>query len=86
MTVELYWDPNTESDLHHYNVYYGTTSGVYTVVRQETNTSTLIQNLTDGIPYYFALTAVDAAGNESGFSTEVSKVNKRINRKWRISQ
>lgn len=85
MTAELYWSANTESDLHHYNVYYGTTSGVYISVRQETNLSTLIQNLSDGVPYYFALTAVDSAGNESSFSTEVSKVNKRLNKKWRIA-
>lgn len=84
MTAELYWAANTEQDLHHYNLYYGTQSGVYTSVRQETNTSTLVQNLQDGIPYYFALTAVDTAGNESGFSAEVTKVNRRVNRKWRI--
>lgn len=84
MVVELRWNQNTEPDLHHYNIYYGTQSGVYTVSRQETNLSTTIQNLVDGRHYYFAMTAVDTAGNESGFSSEVSKINKFV-KKVRLS-
>jgi fibronectin type 3 domain-containing protein len=80
MTADLYWTPNTEADLAYYNVYYGNASGVYTTIRIETNTTHTISGLLDAVPYYFAVTAVDTSGNESGFSAEVSKINKRVKR------
>lgn len=84
MIAELYWAANTEEDLDHYNVYYGTQSGVYSAFRVEQDTQHFLSGLADGIPYFFAITAVDSAGNESGFSDEVTKTNKRI-KKLRIA-
>ena len=74
-SATLHWQANTESDLAGYRIYYGTSSrsyGVYIPVDKNT-TSYTINNLTEGQTYYFALTAVDTSGNESGFSEEVSK-------------
>ena len=74
-SATLHWQPNTESDLAGYRIYYGTSSrsyGPYIPVGKNT-TSYTINNLADGQTYYFALTAVDTSGNESGYSQEVSK-------------
>lgn len=85
MEAVLSWNANTEEDLLRYQLYYGHISGTYTtVIELSTDTTTTVTGLRDGVPYYFALTAVDTAENESGFSSEVTKINKRINRKWRI--
>jgi len=74
-SATLHWQANTESDLAGYRIYYGTSSrsyGPYIPVDKNT-TSYTINNLTEGQTYYFALTAVDTSGNESGYSQEVSK-------------
>ena len=69
----LAWDPNTESDLAGYKVHYGTASGSYTAHTDVHNaTSYTATGLTDGQTYYFAATAYDASGNESGYSNQVS--------------
>ena len=69
------WDPNTEPDLAGYKVYYGTSSRSYSVVVDVGNvTSFRIDDLTEGVRYFFAVTAYDTAGNESDFSEEVSTV------------
>jgi hypothetical protein len=71
--LQISWNPNTESDLKAYRVYYGTTSGSYSYVLDVgTNTSVQIDGFLDGYTYYIALTAYDNTGNESGFSQEVS--------------
>jgi len=77
----LSWDPPTINadgtplmDLAGYKLYYGTTSGNYTSNIDIGNVTTYqINNLTDGLTYYFAATAYDTSGNESSFSNEVSK-------------
>jgi hypothetical protein len=69
----LAWDPNTESDLAGYKVHYGTISGSYTVHTDVHNVTTYsVTGLTAGQTYYFAATAYDASGNESGYSNPVS--------------
>ena len=69
----LAWDPNTESDLAGYKVHYGTASGSYTVHTDVHNVTTYtVTGLTAGQTYYFAATAYDASGNESGYSNPVS--------------
>jgi hypothetical protein len=69
----LAWDPNTESDLAGYRIHHGTTSGSYTVHTDVHNvTSYTVTGLTAGQTYYFAATAYDASGNESGYSNPVS--------------
>lgn len=76
-SATLTWNANTDSDLQGYKVYKATTSGAYvgaplatlpagTVTYQATG-------LLSGTTYFFVVTAYDTAGNESVFSTEVSK-------------
>jgi len=72
--VVLQWDPNSESDLAGYKVYYGTASGTYgTPITIGTQVSYTFTQLAPGT-YYFAVTAYNTAGLESGFSNEVSAV------------
>ena len=71
--VTLAWDPNTESDLAGYRVHYGTASGSYTSHTDVHNvTSFTVTGLTAGQTYYFAATAYDTSGNESGYSNPLS--------------
>jgi hypothetical protein len=74
-TVTLGWNRNTETDLAGYRLYYGNrprAQATYpqTVPINNGYATTWQLTLPDGV-YYFALTAVDLAGNESGFSREV---------------
>jgi len=70
--ISLEWDANGEPDLDGYRVYYGTSSGNYTAsVDVGVNTHCVISNLEQGVTYYFAATAYDSEGNESGFSEEI---------------
>jgi hypothetical protein len=70
--VTFTWDANTEPDLAGYIVYYGTSSGNYTrSVDVGNNTEYTQTELQDGVTYYFASTAYDTAGNESGFSNQI---------------
>ncbi len=71
--ADLSWNANTEPDLSGYKVYYGASSGNYgTPISVGNTTSHSLTNLSDGT-YFFAVTAIDTSGNESGFSNEVSK-------------
>lgn len=76
----LTWDPPTTNadgtpliDLAGYKIYYGISSGNFTIVIDVGNVTTYkIENLNHDT-YYFAVTAYDNSGNESGYSNEVSK-------------
>jgi hypothetical protein len=71
--VTLAWDENAEMDVAGYRVYFGTTSRYYTTMISVGNKTTCtVTNLTPGRTYYFAATAYDNNGNESGFSQEIS--------------
>ncbi|HWR73107.1 MAG TPA: fibronectin type III domain-containing protein, partial [Nitrospirota bacterium] len=80
-TATLAWDPPTTNvdgtplvDLAGYKIYYGTVSGNYTnTVDIGNRTTHQIANLTDSITYYFAVTAYNIYGSESGYSIQVSK-------------
>jgi hypothetical protein len=73
--VKLAWDPNSESDLAGYRLYYGTASRTYGPSIDLGNvTKFTLAGLSPGQTYYFALTAYDLSNNESGFSAEVSGV------------
>ncbi len=73
-TVRLSWQPNTELDLQGYNVYFGTQPRSYGPPIPVGNVNLYeIQGLVEGETYYFAVSALDNAGNESGFSSEISK-------------
>jgi len=72
-SINLAWNANNESDLAGYRIYYGLTSGRYAnSVFVGNVTSQTINNLSGGVTYYFAVTALDQAGNESQPSSEVS--------------
>jgi fibronectin type 3 domain-containing protein len=72
-SVTLTWDANTESDLAGYRVYLGTASGQYGVpiaTLPASFTNFLVENLQMSMTYFFAVTAFDTTGNESGLSNE----------------
>ena len=71
--VTLGWNPNPESSVTGYRVHQGTSSRNYTVHQDAgfSLTSTL-SSLSDSTTYFFAVTAYDAVGRESDYSSEVS--------------
>jgi len=72
-TVSLSWNPSTSTNVVGYNVYVGTTSGVYSASSSVGNVTTYtVPNLALGTTYYFAVTDYDTNGLESAFSNEVS--------------
>ena len=69
----LSWDLSTAPDVAGYNVYFGTSSGVYgTPIDAGVQPTYTVTGLTIS-PYYFAVTAYDTAGEESPFSNEATK-------------
>lgn len=69
----LSWDANSEPDLMEYVIYRGTTSGgPYTEVDRDDATSYGDGGLTNGVTYYYVVTAVDTSNNESGYSNQVA--------------
>ncbi len=73
--VTLTWNTNNEDDIAGYKIYYGNSSRNYnSIVDVGNQTSYTISNLVDGNTYFFASTAYDINGNESGFSKEISYV------------
>ena len=76
-SVQLQWDPNTETDLAGYKVYYAAdtfslTSSVPVDVLNQT--APTISGLDPGTSYSFAVTAYNIAGEESSFSNIVTIV------------
>jgi len=73
-TVSLAWDANSEPDLSGYKVYWGSASGTYgTPVTLGKVTTFTTPKLANGT-WFFAVTAHNTGGLESGFSNEVSCV------------
>ena len=71
-TVDLSWDPVTAPNLSGYRIYYGTASRTYTQMLSAGNTTIFpVSGLLSGTRYFFAVTAIDSLGNESGPSNEV---------------
>ena len=71
-SATISWQANTESDLAGYRIYYGTEPGVYgSTSPLITGTSYTITGLQEGKTFFFVVTAVDTAGNESGYSSPV---------------
>ena len=78
-SVNLKWKANNERDLSHYHVYYGKSSRSYgNPIPVGKQTSHKIDGLDKGKNYYFAVTAVDTAGNESGYSSETKAVAHQV--------
>ena len=69
----LRWDPNSEPDLKGYKIYYGYQTGHYSYIQSVLKAVHYkVTGLKFFVPWYFAVTAYDTAGNESEFSQEVS--------------
>jgi len=70
--VQLAWDPSPSPQATGYLLYYGTTSGTYSVsVDTGQATTAALSGLQETETYYFAALAYDASGNHSPFSNEV---------------
>ncbi|MFC2059965.1 hypothetical protein ACFLTZ_02575 [Chloroflexota bacterium] len=71
--VDLNWSDNSEPDFAGYNIYRGLSSGNYTQIESLWASSSYTDTgLTNGVTYYYVVTAVDLASNESGNSDEDS--------------
>ena len=70
--LKVEWKSNPEPDISHYHVYSGNLPGSYSKVVDcpSTSTSYLDEGLDPGKFYYYVVTAVDEAGNESYHSME----------------
>ncbi len=75
-SVMLGWQRSPDSNAAGYNIYYGTTSHIYTSKVSVGNvTNATISGLIIGNTYYFAATTYDGANQESGFSNEAVFAN-----------
>lgn len=75
-SLTFQWDPVAVSDLAGYKIYRSTTAGSYgasIAVLPASATTYQMTNLTKGVTYFFAVSAYDTNGNESLFSSEVSR-------------
>jgi hypothetical protein len=73
--ITLDWDPNIESDLAGYKIYYGTSSRNYSKsvnIASPNITTCTISDLIEEQTYYFAATAYNSNLVESDYSVEVS--------------
>ena len=72
--VTLTWDPNSESDLSHYIVYWGLSSDNYSENSGDIGlvTEYSVDIPDDGQTYFFAVTAVNTSDLESDYSNEVN--------------
>lgn len=72
--TRLSWNANTEPDLAGYKIYIGRASGTYTDPRSPIdvgNVTTYVIDISESGTWYFSLTAYNAGGSESGFSSEL---------------
>ena len=76
-SIKLAWDPNPDSGVAGYKVYYGTSPGKYGPGIDVGNVTTyVLTGLIRGQKYYLAITAYNKAGKESKFSNEVTGIAK----------
>jgi hypothetical protein len=72
--IDLSWDPNSEEDVHHYNIYQSTVLGFIpssdTFIASGATNSYSDTGLTAETTYYYKVTAVDGLGNEGEPSNE----------------
>ena len=64
-SLDLSWSPNSEPDLNGYNIYVGTSSGVYDTVFSTLDTVYVVTGLSEGVTYFVGVSAFDNEGFES---------------------
>ena len=73
--VRLAWNPVAEPNVSGYRVYYGTASRTYQQPFGQGLASSATTYTVSGLPgarrYFFAVTATNSLGKESGYSSEV---------------
>lgn len=76
MNVDLSWDPNPESDIASYNVYYANHPAVASgTVVNTASPSLTVNGLADGVTWYFAVSAINNAAEESSLSDTFTLIN-----------
>lgn len=76
-SVTLTWNASTSTNVVGYNIYRGGQSGgPYTQINTALNTvlQYIDYNVQGGSTYYYVVTAIDSAGKESAYSSEVKSV------------
>ncbi|MCK5397216.1 MAG: immune inhibitor A, partial [Thermoplasmata archaeon] len=74
-TLNVQWTANNEFDIAGYNVYRSLVSGSsYSLVATTLTNSLVDTGLTDGVTYYYVVTAFDVASNEGLESSEASGI------------
>jgi Abnormal spindle-like microcephaly-assoc'd, ASPM-SPD-2-Hydin len=70
-SVNLSWNASTSSAVAGYNVYRGTTAGVYSKINASLDPSTTYTDgsVASGVTYYYAATTVNSSGAESSYSS-----------------
>lgn len=74
--ITLNWNDNTEPDLDYYNVYRSLTSSTgYVQIQTGINSSSYVDNsVSNGVTYYYTVTAVTDSVSESAMSDEASAI------------
>jgi fibronectin type 3 domain-containing protein len=77
--VQLAWTASNATGIAGYRLYYGNRSRNYAQafgsgVQVGNSTQFTVSGLPVGTTYYFSVTAVDTAGNESAYSNEAIKL------------
>ena len=71
--IEIFWNPNPESDIAGYKVYVGASyQGKYQWLGTTSGTSFIDRGAVNGSTYYYAVTAFNTAGDESDLSRDVA--------------
>ncbi len=69
--VYIYWLPVQDKDFDYYRIWYSSSAdGVYEYIGTSTDESYIDNDVDNGVTYYYAISAVDQAGNESELSYE----------------
>ena len=70
--VRLMWNPNTEPDLAGYRIYWSAAAdGPYELMASTRVNRFVDQDVDNGVTYFYAVTAVDEADNESELSRDL---------------
>ena len=69
--AKIVFNPSVDSRVVGHKIYYGMSTHITNIVDIGNNNSYVVSNLKQGATYFFAATAYDKYGNESGFSEVV---------------